>query len=105
MLIENVKGLKEIFSEKQCIQLAHEEINTIEVIAGYVKEMRENTHLMTEARKKYNNEEDIVKRAVGYSAEVRPYIKRIRYCIDKLELIIEDRLWPLPKYRELLTIQ
>ena len=105
VLIENVKGLKEIFPEKQCMQLASEEIHTIEIIAGYVKEMRENTYLMTEARKKYNNEEDIVKRAVGYSTEVRPYIKRIRYCIDKLELIVEDKLWPLPKYRELLSIQ
>jgi len=104
VLIENVKGLKEIFPQDQCMELASEEIRTIEKIAGYVKEIRENSYLMTEARKKFNNEEDIPQRAVGYAQEVRPYIKRIRYCIDKLELIVEDRLWPLPKYRELMSI-
>ena len=59
---------------------------------------------MIGARKKWNAVEDMVERAKGYETEVRPYISSIRTHIDKLELIIDDRLWTLPKYRELFTI-
>ena len=59
---------------------------------------------MVDARKKYNNMESLVDRATGYSEEVQPYLDKIRHDIDKLELIVDDRLWPLPKYREMMTI-
>lgn len=104
VLIKNVKGLQEIFDPEKFQALASEEIRTIEKIAGHVKQIREYTYLMTEARKKYNNVDSIEERAIGYNKHVRPYITDIRYCIDKLELIVEDKLWPLPKYRELLSI-
>lgn len=103
VLIENVRGLKEIFP-KEFEAMAAEEMRTIHKIADHVKFIREHSHMMVEARKKWNNVEDIVKRAYGYEDEVRPYIDEIRYHIDKLELIVDDKLWPLPKYRELLTI-
>ena len=59
---------------------------------------------MVEARKKYNNTDDLVERAAGYSGVVQPYLDLIRHDIDKLELIVDDGLWPLPKYREMMSI-
>lgn len=103
VLIENVKGLKEIFPDTYR-DMAVEEIRTIQKITDHVKFIRENTYLMVEARKKCNNIERIDEKAVGYSELVRPYLDKIRYHIDKLELIVDDRSWPLPKYRELMSI-
>lgn len=57
---------------------------------------------MTEARKCANTITDEVKRAEEYTANVRPYLDKIRYHVDKLELLVDDEIWPLPKYRELL---
>lgn len=102
-LIENVRGLKEIFPNEFEV-MAAEEMRTIHKIADHVKFIREHSHMMVEARKKWNNVESIVERAFGYEEEVRPYLNEIRYHIDKLELIVDDAIWPLPKYRELLTI-
>lgn len=103
VLIDNVKGIKEIFP-KEFETMAAEEIKTIRTISDYVKSIRENSFEMVEARKKWNTVESISDRAVGYENEVRPYITSIRNYIDKLELIVDDQLWPLPKYRELMTI-
>jgi len=57
---------------------------------------------MVEARKVANKIEDSRKRADEYSKKVKPYLADIRYHIDKLELIVDNEMWPLPKYRELL---
>ena len=103
VLIENVKGVKEIFPT-QYEELSKEEIKTIHSISEHVKSIREFSEAMVEARKKWNNVADTVKRAAGYETEVRPYISDIRYHIDKLELIVDDLLWPLPKYRELMEL-
>ena len=103
VLIENVKGIKEIFP-KEFENLAAEEIKTIRQIAEHVKYIREHSFEMVEARKKWNNVDNIVERAIGYETEIRPFIENIRYHIDKLELIVDDQLWPLPKYRELMSI-
>ena len=103
VLIKNVKGLKEIFPNSYQ-DMAAEEIKTIQTIAEHVKFIRENSFLMVEARKKCNNLTDIAKKAEGYSNEVKPYLEKIRYHIDKLELIVDNNLWPLPKYRELLNL-
>lgn len=103
VLIENVKGIKEIFP-KEFENLAAEEIKTIRQIAEHVKYIREHSFEMVEARKKWNNVDNIVERAIGYETEIKPFIENIRYHIDKLELIVDDQLWPLPKYRELMSI-
>lgn len=103
VLINNVKGIKEIFPDEFGL-MAAEEIKTIRTISDYVKAIRENSFEMVEARKRWNTIENIPERAVGYENEVRPYITSIRSYIDKLELIVDDQLWPLPKYRELMTI-
>lgn len=103
VLINNVKGIKEIFAAEY-ESMAAEEIKTIRIIADYVKAIRENSFEMVEARKRWNAVDNIADRAAGYESEVRPYIHSIRDYIDKLELIVDDQLWPLPKYRELMTI-
>ena len=103
ILIQNVQGLKDIMPEEYQ-ELASEEILTISKIAKYVKSIREHNRQMINARKKYNNTEDIEERANGYWNEVRPIMMVIRQAIDKLELIVDDELWPLPKYREMMTI-
>lgn len=103
VLINNVRGIKEIFPHEY-EDMAAEEIKTIRHISEHVKCIREQAFRMVEARKKWNNVESIPERAFGYETEVRPYLGSIRYHIDKLELIVDDTLWPLPKYRELMTI-
>lgn len=103
VLIANVQGLKDIFPEEYR-ELAAEEIRTISKIANHVKAIRENTHQMVEARKRCNNMEDQIDKAIGYSDEVLPFLDKIRSDIDKLEVIVDDELWPLPKYREMMAI-
>ena len=103
VLIQNVRGLKDIMPEEYQ-ELASEEILAITKIAKYVKSIRENNRQMINARKKYNHTEDLEERANGYWNEVRPIMLVIRQAIDKLELIVDDELWPLPKYREMMTI-
>ncbi len=103
VLVENVRGIKEEFPS-EFEYLADEEIKTIRHIAEYVKFIRAESFEMVEARKRWNNVDNIAERALGYETEVRPYLVSIRQWIDKLELIVDDRLWPLPKYRELMTL-
>lgn len=103
VLLDNVKGLKELFPDEY-LEMAEEELKTIRSITKHVKFIREHTTKMVDARRKWNRVADIAKRAYGYEDEVRPYLHEIRLHIDELELIIDDELWPLPKYRELLTI-
>ncbi|MCD7964108.1 MAG: glutamine synthetase III [Rikenellaceae bacterium] len=103
VLIQNVQGLKDILPG-QYKELAEEEIRTITRVAGHVKAIREGVHDMVEERKRFNNVTDIVERAVGYSEVVKPYLDKIRYHIDHLERIVDDELWPLPKYREMMSI-
>lgn len=102
-LIQNVQGLKDVMPEEYK-DLAAEEIRTISIIANHVKAIRENTHKMVEARKRCNNMTGLVEKANGYSENVSPYLDKIRYHIDHLELIVADELWPLPKYREMMCI-
>jgi len=102
-LIKNAKGLKEIygasFEEK-----AKEQMALIEEISGHISKINSEVSAMTEARKKWNQTIDIKKRAEAYCEKVLPYFKGIRYHCDKLELMIDDTLWPMAKYRELLFV-
>ena len=103
ILIKNVTGLMKIFPDDY-VDIASEEMKTIKDIALHVKSVRENVEFMVDARKKWNNVAKLSERATGYFEEVKPYINTIREHIDMLELVIDDKLWPLPKYRELLAI-
>lgn len=102
ILIENVRGMKELFPEDYRT-LSATELRAIGKIAKYVKSIRENNYLMVEMRKRCNNMTDLEDRANGYLHDVRPFLDAIRQSIDKLELIVDDELWPLPKYREMLS--
>ncbi|NCD41367.1 MAG: glutamine synthetase type III [Bacteroidia bacterium] len=101
-LIKNIKGLKDILPEREYNEIASPEIDVIKDISYHIAFIKINVRDMTEARKKANaiiNEEE---RAYAYAETVRPFLDTIRYHIDKLELTVDNELWPLPKYRELL---
>jgi glutamine synthetase len=100
-LLENVSGLKTVMKDYE--KLAEVQIETIEAISHHIREIQTKVTSMTEARKQANNAfPDLVERAAVYTKEVRPFLESIRYHIDKLELLVDDEIWPLPKYRELL---
>ena len=101
-LIMNVKGLKDIFPQ-QYMDNCEIQLKAITEISDRIKEIRTLVDDMTKSRKVANNTiPHIVERATAYAQTVLPYLDRIRYHIDKLELIVDDEIWPLPKYRELL---
>lgn len=101
ILIENVKGLKEIYgSDYQ--KFAGVQLKIIERISGHIDEINKGIVRMIETRKSLNNIEDEFKKADSYCQEVLPFLYDIRYHCDKLELVVDDDLWPLAKYRELL---
>lgn len=101
-LIDNVKGLKEILPDVYA-EVGNVQLESIKEISRHIKEIKTMVNEMTEARKIANNSySNEVERAEAYSLTVRPYLEKIRYHIDKLELLVDDEIWPLPKYRELL---
>lgn len=101
ILIENVKGLKEIF-DKKFDTVSKEQIKLIEDISNHIETINANVTNMIEARKKANIITDVDKKAHAYCFDVKPYFDKIRYHCDKLELLVDDEIWPLAKYRELL---
>ena len=101
-LIENVKGIKDLFGEEKCLVMCAKQMTMIEKISYYINDLRVNVHDMIEERKKANVVEDVALKAKMYSQNVFPYFDRIREKADKLEMVVDDEMWPLPKYRELL---
>lgn len=101
-LSENIKSLKEILSEEDFNNMAANRIELVKEISHHISNIETKVYNMVEERKKANKIEDIRKKAKMYSKNVFPYLDDIRYHIDKLELIVDDEIWPLPKYRELL---
>ncbi len=101
MLISNVSGLKELYG-KDFKKYAKEQMGIIEEISDYIGEINTKVNDMTEERRKANNLENLEKKASDYCNTVKPMFDEIRYCCDKLELLVDDELWPLTKYRELL---
>ncbi|WP_396145923.1 glutamine synthetase III [Flavobacterium sp.] len=100
-LIENVRGLKEIFG-KDFEKIAKEQISLIKEISAHIEGINSNVEAMTEARKKANALTDAQKMAEMYCDKVKPYFEVIREHCDKLELLVDDEIWTLTKYRELL---
>ena len=103
VLIENVRGVKEIFGEEYTA-LCASEVATLRKISLFINRMTEDVEALVEARKKANRIEDIATRAKVYSHEVKDLMDKVRYSADHLEMLIDDEMWPLPKYRELLFI-
>ena len=100
-LIENVKGLKEIYG-KDYAKHAKEQMLIIERISAHIAEINSGVNKMIAARKQANVIKDDHLKALAYCNEVKPFFDRIRYHCDKLELLVDNSLWPLAKYRELL---
>ncbi len=99
--MKNVLGLKEIYGE-EFKTLAGNRIELIREISDHVTAIKTGVNEMVEARKAANILEDQKEKAKQYSKVIAPFLGSIRYHIDKLELIVDDEIWPLPKYRELL---
>ncbi|UKK54609.1 glutamine synthetase III [Prevotella sp. E2-28] len=104
-LIKNVQGMKEVFSAERAERLSSRNMKLIEEIAERTEKIEQFVEDLTEARRVANRIEDIHQRAIQYHDTVCPHMEAIRKEIDKLELIVEDGLWTLPKYRELLFIR
>ena len=104
MLIENIRGLKEIYGTSYK-EFASEQLVILEKISKYIAEINDGVTQMTNARKKANSTTDFQKKALQYAQTVKPFLTSIRYQCDKLELTVEDTLWPLAKYRELLFVR
>jgi len=105
MLIENVKGLKEVLDAKTYVKLSNIQIHTIKEISEHISGIKSNVAMMLDERKKANKMESAKEKALAYSNNVTPYLDVIRRHVDKLELLVDDELWPMPKYRELLFIK
>jgi glutamine synthetase len=103
-LIQNVKGLKEVLSADVFQKLAKDQLQMIEEISTHISTIISEREAMVEERKKCNSIESARDRAIAYCDNVIPYFGKIRYAADKLEMLIDDELWPLPKYRELIFI-
>lgn len=100
-LIDNVRGLKTIFEEDYKTH-ADQQIDMITKLSHHIKQTHQGVRDMTNARKKANKIENWEERAFEYCYEVKPYFKEIRYHCDKLENMIDDELWPITKYREMM---
>ncbi|MFM7636980.1 MAG: glutamine synthetase III [Crocinitomicaceae bacterium] len=101
-LIQNVQGLLHILGEKNGRIAAKAQIEIIERISLHLNKMRVAAEKMLEQRKVANKIEHAEEKAMAYCDNVKSYFDEIRYHADKLELLVEDELWPLPKFRELL---
>ena len=104
-LIDNVYKLKGLFSEDKANQLSAENMAIICQIAEHTSFIKEHVDSMIEARKVANKITNEREKAVAYHDTIAPMLEQIRYHIDKLELIVDDQMWTLPKYRELLFIR
>ncbi len=104
-LLKNVKNLKEVFSPEEFEELAHARKELIREIGGHISAIKAKVKELVEARKVANVIENPIEKAKAYDKTVRPYLDDIRYHIDKLELTVDNELWPLPKYRELLFVR
>ena len=101
ILIKNVRGLKDIFGD-DFKKHSKEQLQIVEEISEHIEKINSGITNMIEERKKANKIEDAEEKAFSYCNEVKPYFDKIRYNCDKLELLIDDEIWPLMKYRELL---
>jgi glutamine synthetase len=104
-LLKNVENMNLVFGAKRGEQLSVRNMKLIEEIAERTSTIEKGVEELVNARKKANKIEDEHDKAIAYHDEVEPKLDEIRYQIDKLELIVDDALWPLPKYRELLFIR
>ncbi len=102
VLIDNVKGIKELFGAEDYDELATPHLQSIKKISGHMSMIRKLVVDMVQKRKEIHQLDSIQEQASRYHCDIKHCMEQIRYHIDKLELIVDDEIWPLPKYRELL---
>ena len=105
ILLDNVYKIKSLFPKEKGLAIAEQDMTLIESMASHMSLIKNMVNEMVEARKKANKIEDERSKAIAYHDTVVPYFDQIRYHIDKLELMVDNEMWPLPKYRELLFIR
>lgn len=105
MLLDNVYKIKSLFPHEKGEKIAAQDMAMIENMAEHMQFIKDKVQEMIEARKVANKIESQREKAIAYHDTVVPYLESIRYHIDKLELMVDDEMWPLPKYRELLFIR
>lgn len=101
-LLENLIGLKQIFGKEEYEELSFARKQLVKEISKYVSEIKLQVKEMTNERKIANRITNMQEKAFAYSNNVKPYLETIRECVDNLEMEIDNEIWPLPKYRELL---
>ena len=104
MLIDNVHKLKEIFPAEKALKISANNLTIIEKISEHESFIVENVAKLISTRREVNKIESEREKAIAYHDQVAPFLESIRYHVDKLEQIVDDEVWPLPKYRELLFI-
>ncbi|WP_262246567.1 glutamine synthetase III family protein [Parapedobacter soli] len=102
VLIKNIKGLKELELNPEAYG---SQLNLVERISNHINTILVDAEAMRQERKKANKLEDTCEKAVAYDTKVKPYFDKIRYHLNKLEQIVDDHQWPLPKLRELLFVR
>lgn len=105
MLLDNVYKIKSLFPHEKGEKIAAQDMTMIENMAEHMQFIKDKVQEMIEARKVANKIESQREKAIAYHDTVVPYLESIRYHIDKLELMVDDEMWPLLKYRELLFIR
>ncbi len=105
VLLDNLCKIKEIFPTDKSAKISAQDMAAIERISEHIAAIRADVDAMVEARKVANRIKDEREKALAYHDTVLPRMETIRYNIDKLELEVDDEMWPLPKYRELLFIR
>ena len=105
LLLDNVYKIKALYKSERATEIAEQNMSLIEEIAEHLNFIKHRVDKMVEARKKANRIENEREKAVAYCHTVAPFFDEIRYHIDKLELIVDNEMWTLPKYRELLFLR
>lgn len=105
LLVDNTQRLKDVLDAKTYVKLSKNQIQTIKDISEHISTIKEGIEKMIGERKLANKMTTTEEKANAYYEKVTPYFEEIRYHVDKLELLVDDEEWPLPKYRELLFIR
>jgi glutamine synthetase len=104
-LLDNVYKIHQVYDKEKAAKLSAQDTGIIEEISERISTIKKKVEALVEARKVANKVEDERAKAIEYHDKVLPYFEEIRYQVDKLELIVDNELWTLPKYRELLFIR
>lgn len=104
VVLDNIIKVRELFPGEKGKRLSKHDADTVETILEYIGEIKGKVDEMVDARRVANKIENEREKALAYSLNVAPYLEDIRKYIDKLELMVDNEMWPLPKYREMLFI-